>query len=88
MNIRIVSVTNEDLQRAIKERCFRQDLFYRLQGYVITALRCVTARRTSCRWPDSFGRLPTGNYNELSKVSTVPHGKPCFFTHGQAMCVS
>ena len=37
MNIRIVSVTNEDLQRAIKEQCFRQDLFYRLQGYVITA---------------------------------------------------
>ena len=37
MNIRIVSVTNEDLQRAIKEGCFRQDLFYRLQGYVITA---------------------------------------------------
>ena len=37
MNIRIVSVTNEDLQRAIKEQCFRQDLFYRLEGYVITA---------------------------------------------------
>ena len=36
-NIRIVSATNEDLQRAIKERRFRQDLFYRLQGYVITA---------------------------------------------------
>lgn len=35
-NVRIVAATNEDLQKAVSEKRFRQDLLYRLQEYVIT----------------------------------------------------
>ena len=35
-NVRIVAATNEDLQKAVNEKRFRQDLLYRLKEYVIT----------------------------------------------------
>ncbi len=35
-SVRIVAATNEDLQKAVSEKRFRQDLLYRLQEYVIT----------------------------------------------------
>lgn len=34
-NVRIVAATNEDLHKAVEEKRFRQDLFFRLQEYVI-----------------------------------------------------
>lgn len=37
-NVRIVAATNEDLQKAVEEKRFRQDLLYRLQEFVITVL--------------------------------------------------
>jgi len=36
-NIRIIAATNEDLEAAVNEKRFRQDLFYRLHDYEITA---------------------------------------------------
>lgn len=35
-NVRIVAATNEDLEKAVKARRFRQDLLYRLREFVIT----------------------------------------------------
>lgn len=35
-NVRIVAATNEDLQKAVEEKRFRQDLLYRLQEFIIT----------------------------------------------------
>ena len=35
-NIRIITATNEDLEAAVNEKRFRQDLFYRLHDYEIT----------------------------------------------------
>lgn len=35
-NVRIVAATNEDLQKAVADKRFREDLFYRLKEYVIT----------------------------------------------------
>ena len=35
-NIRIIAATNEDLEAAVNEKRFRQDLFYRLHDYEIT----------------------------------------------------
>lgn len=35
-DVRIISATNEDLQAAISERRFRQDLYYRLREHTVT----------------------------------------------------
>ena len=35
-NVRIIAATNEDLEVAVSEKRFRQDLFYRLNDYAIT----------------------------------------------------
>jgi len=36
VNVRIVAATNVDLRGKVKAKTFRQDLYYRLSGYVIT----------------------------------------------------
>lgn len=35
-NVRIIAATNEDLEQAVIEKRFRQDLFHRLHDYEIT----------------------------------------------------
>ena len=62
-NVRIIAATNEDLEKAVIEKRFRQDLLYRLHDFEITVPPCVTVRRTSCRWRSSSVRLPTMNWN-------------------------
>lgn len=55
-NVRIIAATNEDLEAAVNEKPFRQDLLYRLHDFEITAHSCVTVKRTSCRWLSSSVR--------------------------------
>ena len=48
VDVRIISATNRDLERMIQEWSFREDLFYRLNGFSIL-LPPLRARRTDIR---------------------------------------
>ena len=67
-DVRIIAATNEDMQSAVAEKRFRQDLFHRIKEYTLhipptrcTYRRYVSAMRTSCLWRSSSYNLPTRN---------------------------
>lgn len=38
VNVRVVSATNQDIEKMVEEKTFRQDLYYRIKGITITTL--------------------------------------------------
>jgi len=60
VDVRVVAATARDLQRAVREGQFREDLFYRLEGIPITLPPCARARGTSRSWWTTSSRRSTG----------------------------
>lgn len=87
-NVRIIAATNENLEAAVNEKRFRQDLLYRLRDFEITVPPCVTVKRTSYRWRSFSEIWPTRSWNGTPKASTLSLVKPCLHIHGRATCVS
>lgn len=60
---RLVSATHRDLPARIEAGQFRQDLYFRIAGWVFRVPPCASAGTTSCRspgisWPSSSPRSP------------------------------
>ncbi|OVE74330.1 hypothetical protein BVX93_00180, partial [bacterium B13(2017)] len=66
VNVRIITATNRDLEKAIKEGSFREDLYYRIKGLQIN-IPPLKDRKSDIkplaeyfihRWAKNFDRLP------------------------------
>ena len=88
VNVRIISATNKDLDRMLKEQRFREDLYWRLNVYASRCRRCASARRTfPCWWITSWPRRPA---RQASRRAAWRWGRCscCCATPGRATCAS
>ena len=51
VDVRIISATNKDLEEAVREKCFREDLYYRLNVIQIKLPPCGKGVKTFLSWP-------------------------------------
>lgn len=86
--MRIVAATNEDLQKAVTEKRFRQDLLYRLQEYVITMPPLRDCPEDIMPLAEFFREM--ANRELEREVKGLPHlpVMPCSPMRGRATCAS
>lgn len=76
-NIRIIAATNENLEKAVNEKRFRQDLLYRLHDFEITVPPLRDCQEDIMPLAEFFVRLRTMNWNVILSVLTGKPGRHC-----------
>lgn len=87
-NVRIIAATNENLEKAVSEKRFRQDLLYRLHDFEITVPPLRDCQEDILPLAESSARQPIRNWSAAWKGSVPKPGKHCCHTRGRAMCAN
>jgi len=69
VDVRIIAATNKNLEQLLKERKFREDLYYRLKVIPIVCPPLRERRRTSKSWPSILCRKRPRRQGEKSRES-------------------
>lgn len=76
-NVRIIAATNENLEKAVNEKRFRQDLLYRLHDFDITVPPLRDCQEDIMPLAEFSARLPIMNWSARLADSAPKHGKRC-----------
>ena len=88
VNVRIVAATNCNLQEQVRAGAFREDLYYRLESFVITVRRCANAAKTSPNWRPFSPKKSAAKMGGKSWASLPRRCATCALTIGPAMRVN
>lgn len=72
INVRIIAATNRDLQQAIQEKTFREDLFYRLNVLPIHVPRLAQRGQDICELADYFCSRYSSGRNIKIRADVYP----------------
>ena len=87
-NVRIIAATNENLEKAVSEKRFRQDLLYRLHDFEITVPPLRDCLEDVMPLAEFFREIANKELECRVEGSVPKPGKHCCHTRGRAMCAS
>jgi CheY-like chemotaxis protein len=76
VDVRVIAATNQDLERMVRDRAFREDLFYRINVIPLRMPACRRSRRTSRPGRPLPGEVPQGHGEAAARHLRSRHGVP------------
>jgi len=85
VDVRVIAASNRDLEKAVREGQFRQDLYYRLAIIAIFIPRCGNEKKTFFRW-SIFSSSATTQIQEIDSRHHRRHAASDFHAQLARQC--